>query len=111
MTDLLAYLTAAEPPAKTVHGNDPAEVIAADGRLTLPATRAFLHGQHITFELDFWNIGYWSGDHDFAAWKARLPAAASFDVYLDYACAPDSAGNKLVLEGADPLLRTTVAST
>ena len=111
MADLIAYLTAADPPAKKVHGNQPAEVVAADGTLTLPATKAFLHGDQITFELEFWNIGYWSGEHDFAVWKVRLPAAAAFDVYLDYACAPDSAGNKLVLEGADPVLRTVVAST
>jgi putative membrane-bound dehydrogenase-like protein len=111
MADLLAYLTATEAPAKRFPGNDPAEVVAVAGRLTLPATRAFIYGQTILFEPGFRNIGYWSGGHDHAVWKVRLDKPAALDVYLDYACASDSAGNKFALDGADPTLRGTVKGT
>jgi putative membrane-bound dehydrogenase-like protein len=111
MADLLAYLTSAEPPAKRFPGNDPAEVAAAHGTLTLPATKAFIHGERIVFEPDFWNLGLWSGPQDHAVWKVKLDAPAAFDVYLDYACAADSAGNKFALDGGDPVLRGTVAAT
>ncbi len=111
MADLLTYLTAAEQPAKRFPGNDPAEVAAANGTLSLPATRAFIHGEQIVFEPQFKNLGYWSGPQDHAVWKVRLAAPAAFDVYLDYACADDSAGNRFALDGADPPLRGAVAST
>jgi putative membrane-bound dehydrogenase-like protein len=111
MADLLAYLTAAEPPAKKFPGNDPAEVAVAGGGLTLPATRAFIHGEQIVFEPQFKNLGYWSGPQDHAVWKVKLDRPAAFDVYLDYACADDSAGNHFALDGADPTLRGTVATT
>ena len=39
----------------------------------------------------------------------RLEKAAEFDVYLDYACDADSAGNLFALDGADPPLRGKVA--
>lgn len=112
MADLLAYLTAAaEAPARRFPGNEPAEVAASDGTLTLPATKASLHGEQIVFEPHFQNVGYWSGPRDHAVWKVRLDSPASFDVYLDYACAADSAGNLLALDGAEPVLRAVVPAT
>jgi putative membrane-bound dehydrogenase-like protein len=111
MADLLAYLTAAEPPARRFPGNDPAEVAAEGGTLTLPAARAFIHGEQIVFEPQFKNLGYWSGPQDHAVWRVRLDAPAAFDVYLDYSCADDSAGNRFALDGGDPPLRGAVAAT
>jgi len=111
MADLLAYLTAAESAARRFPGNEPAEVAATAGALTLPAAKASLHGEQIVFEPQFKNVGYWSGPQDHAAWKVKLDAPASFDVYLDYACAADSAGNLLALDGAEPVLRAAVPAT
>jgi putative heme-binding domain-containing protein len=111
LADLLAYLAAADPPPKTLAGNAPAEVAVADGRATLPASRAFVYGGPITFEAEFGNLGYWHGEADRALWHVRTPAAARFDVYLDYACASDSAGNAFALDGGDPPLRGTVGGT
>jgi putative membrane-bound dehydrogenase-like protein len=111
MADLLAYLTATDAPAKRFPGNDPAEVQLVAGRLTLPATKAFIYGKAIIFEPGFRNLGYWSGAQDHAVWRVRLDKLAAFDVYLDYACANDSAGNKFALDGTDPILRATIAGT
>lgn len=111
LADLVAYLTAADPPPKRLAGNDPAEVVMSDNRLTLPAAKAFVYGDAIVFEGEFGNLGYWHGEKDYAVWRVRLDTPAAFDVYLDLACDAGSAGNTLVLDGADPPLHLTVAGT
>jgi len=111
MADLLAYLTRREPPHKKLAGNDPAEIEMRDDALTLPATKCFVYGDAIVFEPDFKNIGFWHRETDHVVWKVKLAKAAEFDVYLDYACANDSGGNRFALEGASPALRGTVGAT
>jgi putative heme-binding domain-containing protein len=111
MADLLVYLTSATPPAKVVPGNTPAEVAAQQGRLTLPAAKASIHGGDITFEPGFQNIGFWHGENDYVNWAVRLDAAATFDVYFDYACALDAAGNAFALDGTTPTVEGKVAAT
>jgi putative membrane-bound dehydrogenase-like protein len=111
MADLLAYLTAQDPPHKKLAGNDPAEITLRDNALTLPATRCFIYGRDIVFEPEFQNIGYWHGAHDYVVWKVRLDKPAEFDVYLDYACHPDAAGNTFAIDGVAPPIRGKVATT
>src|SRR5204863_5574686 len=69
MADLFAYLTAADPPHRSFPGNTPAEIAASDNRLTLPATRCFIHGREVVFEPDFQNVGYWHAEGDYVVWK------------------------------------------
>jgi len=109
--DLLAYLTAHEAVSKKLVGNAPAEIAVSDSSLTLPATRCFIYGNDLTLEHQFQNIGYWHSEHDHVVWKVRLEQATEFDVYLDYACADDSAGNRLVIDGIDPAIHVKVAGT
>lgn len=111
MADLLAYLTAHDPPHKKLAGNDPAVIAVSDNALTLPATRCFVFGGDILFEPEFQNIGYWHGERDHVVWKVKLDTPATFDVYLDYACDPGSAGNPFAIDGVEPALRGTIAST
>ncbi len=111
MADLLAYLTTTDAPPKQLRGNTPAEIAPLRGLLTLPADRAYIYGGTITFEPEFRNVGYWHAVTDHVVWRVKLDKATTFDVYLDYACANDSAGNTLVLDGADAPLRYTVAGT
>jgi putative membrane-bound dehydrogenase-like protein len=111
VADLIAYLGATDPPHKKLPGNDPAEVAASDNALTLPATRCFVFGRTITFEPDFKNIGYWNDEKDQVIWKVRLDRAGEFDLYLDYACADDSAGNAFAVDGFEQPVRGKVAGT
>jgi hypothetical protein len=109
--NLIAYLTATDPPHKKLPGNSPVEILASDNALTLPAAKAFVFGGSITFETDFWNIGYWHGATDHVVWKVRTEKALTVDVYLDAACANDSAGNAFALGAGDAVLRGKVAGT
>jgi hypothetical protein len=81
------------------------------GRLALLATNAEISGGEIRFEEPFKNIGYWHGAEDRATWTVELDRPGDYDVYLDWACADDSAGNAYVLEGTRPALRGKVAGT
>ena len=112
IADLFAYLTANDPPHKKLAGNDPAEIAMSDNALTLPATRCFVHGSgSIIFEPEFGNIGYWNSETDYVVWKVKLDKPAEFDVYFDYACANDSAGNLFALDGTEPAIRGQIAAT
>jgi putative membrane-bound dehydrogenase-like protein len=111
MADLLAYLSANDPPHKKLPGNEPAEIAASDNALTLPAARAYVYGDQITFEGDFKDIGYWHTATDHVVWRVRLEKSAAFDVYLDYACDAHSGGNAFALGGAEPTLRGKIATT
>ncbi len=53
----------------------------------------------------------WHGVNDVAEWRVEIPTAATFDVYLDYACDAHSAGNELLIEGGDAPVRWKVEST
>ena len=109
MADLLAWLRAAP---KNIAGNKP-EVItpAADGALNLPASKAELFGGAITFEREFGNVGFWNNAGDFVAWTVRDAKAGAYDVWLDAACQPESAGNAYVFSGSGSELRGKIAST
>jgi putative heme-binding domain-containing protein len=118
MADLVAFLK--QPGArKELAGNAPATIKPArDGALMLPATRAEIFGATIVLESEFSNIGYWSAQGDHVAWTVELPKSGEFDVFFDYACAADSAGNTFAVEaggaggaGGDRRITGVVAAT
>lgn len=117
--DLIGYLTAAGPPPKQLAGNRP-EIITITppnpplqrgGELRLLATNAAVYGADITLEPDHWNLGYWHGIQDRATWTVQLDQPGEFDVWFDFACDPNSAGNTCALEGITPALAIKVPST
>ncbi|MEO7319155.1 MAG: HEAT repeat domain-containing protein, partial [Chthoniobacteraceae bacterium] len=109
MADLLAFLRAAP---KNLAGNKPEPIEpAASGTLTLAASKAEIFGGEITFESDFGNIGLWHGVGDSVAWTVRGAKAGHYDVSLDFACHPQSAGNAFVVTANATELRGKVAST
>jgi putative heme-binding domain-containing protein len=113
MADLVAFLKlSAVGPRKEFPGNAPELVTAsADGSLVLPATKAEIYGGQVAFETEFKNIGMWTGEGDSVAWTARVEKAGDYDVYLDYACADNSAGNKFRLTAGGQTFVAPVAAT
>ena len=109
MANLIAFLRAS---SKTLPGNEPGTLApAAGGALSLPASKAEIFGGEITFERDFGNIGFWHGAGDSIAWRVRDAKAGEYDVWLDYACHPESAGNAFVFTAGGSEARGKVAST
>jgi putative membrane-bound dehydrogenase-like protein len=112
VSDLLSYLAATGPKAKTIDGNEPLVVTPDyDGSLWLLAANAEIYGDKITYEQPFQNIGYWHGVNDYVAWSVQSTNPAEYEAYLHWACADDSAGNIFVIEGAEPTLKGKVAPT
>lgn len=112
MGHLLGYLESVGARPKQLRGNHPETIRErADGRLLLLATEAAIYGGDITFELPFRNIGYWHGAEDHVVWQLDLKQAREWDVYLDWACADESAGNAYVIQGETMSLRGVVAGT
>jgi putative membrane-bound dehydrogenase-like protein len=111
LADLIAYLSAWRPPPKRFPGNRPATVRPSGGAYALLATSAAIRGQEIAFEQPFRNIGMWHGADDYAAWDVEVGKEATFDVWLDWACADAVAGNAWVLEGGGGPLRGKAQGT
>ncbi len=111
--DLIAYLNTAKLPRKTFDGNQPAvvEPEALRGDFFLIPQLAEIYGSSLLFEKKYKNLGYWQSENDRALWTLHVPQAGKYDVYLEYACPPGSAGNHLLLEGEGQRLSWTVPST
>jgi putative membrane-bound dehydrogenase-like protein len=111
MSDLLAYLQPG-PTYKQFAGNAPQTVKPGiDGAIELFATNGEIYGDEIIFEPEFKNLGYWHGANDYAAWTVELDDRGRYDIYLDGACDPSSAGNAFVLETAGETLGGKIGST
>jgi putative membrane-bound dehydrogenase-like protein len=107
LADLIAFLRTAPKP-----GNQPSPVTAArNAGILLTAKQAELRGRQIIFEADLANLGYWHGADDHASWTIHVAQAGDYDVWLDAACAPTSAGNPFVVRAGTGELRGTASST
>ncbi|HEX8521752.1 MAG TPA: neutral/alkaline non-lysosomal ceramidase N-terminal domain-containing protein [Tepidisphaeraceae bacterium] len=112
MADVIAFIKSGSTPRKQLPGNAPAMVaVAKDGSLMLPATQAEIYGEHILFESQFANIGYWDGGGDYAVWTMKVEKPGTFDVHLDYACEQRAAGNTFSVEAAGQTITGAVAGT
>ncbi len=110
--NLLAFLRLPREARKVMAGNEPLRIAPAnDGTLLLEARTAEVYGQGLVFEAPFQNLGYWHGPLDRAEWVVEVPESGDYDVRIEWACAPDAAGNPWVLEVAGQRLEGIVPST
>lgn len=112
MADLLAFLSAAAVQPKSFAGN--AAVVVnpdAQGVVVLSAENCEIRGPALVFEDHFGNLGMWHSAEDSATWTITLDAAATYRVFLEYACDDGVAGNTLLAEAADKSLRVRVGGT
>ena len=109
---LWLWIRSQRAPAKQLAGNAPKTLeLPPAGNIILQASLAEIRGADITFELPFQNVGYWHGTDDHVRWTMRSPAARNVDVWAEWACHPDSAGNAFVLEVPGSTLTGTVDSS
>jgi putative membrane-bound dehydrogenase-like protein len=113
LADVIAFVRAANPPTpKKFDGNRP-EIVRAVGNNVLKLTPANceIYGTTVVLEKQYGNLGYWSSEDDQAIWTVDVPAAAKYGVWLEWACAEESAGNSFILEIGPRRLSGRVAST
>ncbi|HLQ38149.1 MAG TPA: dehydrogenase, partial [Planctomycetota bacterium] len=112
MADLIAFLQQPALARKQCAGNTPATIVpAADGSLALTAATAEIYGGALVFEAALQNLGCWHGSDDHAVWTLDLPAARTFAVELEWACADAAAGNEFVVSAGNARLTGKVAAT
>ncbi len=99
MANLIAFLEGVELPPKVFQGNHPHVVKPGfDGTILLHAADAEIRGDRLIFESNRGDLGYWMAANDRAAWKIEVPRPGKYSVWLDWACASDSAGNLLEID-------------
>ncbi|MBC7964381.1 MAG: c-type cytochrome, partial [Fuerstia sp.] len=109
---LWAFFRTLRSPPKTLEGNQPTLVeIPTSGNTALLASQAEIYGGDITFELPFQNVGFWHGKDDMVRWRIRSPGVRQIDVWAEWACDANAAGNAFVIEGVEPVLKGKVGST
>jgi putative membrane-bound dehydrogenase-like protein len=114
MADLIAFLRGNLPSAKPkrLEGNLPALVKPDDkGVLRLLPANGAIYGKTLILEKQHGNLGYWSSEDDHVVWTLDVPAAGTYAVELEWACADDSAGNVFTLQAEGKKLTHKVAGT
>jgi hypothetical protein len=110
MADLIAYLRAARP--KVSGGSEPAVLRpGADGVLVMLASNCEIHGRTLVLDMQQAKLTNWNSEDDRAAWTVELPRPDKYNVWLEWSCAPDAAGNAFVLEAANERMTGKVAGT
>jgi len=109
---LWAFFRTLRLPPKTLEGNQPTVVeVPAENNVALLASQAEIYGGDVTFELPFQNIGFWHGTDDTVRWRIRSPIVRQANVWAEWACDENAAGNSFVIEGVEPVLKGKVGST
>jgi putative membrane-bound dehydrogenase-like protein len=112
MADLFAFVGQKESPRRRFPGNDPRLIRpAADGSLRLAAAHAEIHGTQIALEPKYGNLGLWYSQDGYASWSIQVQRGAAYEVWFDWACADDSAGNRFLLQVRGQTLPGNVPGT
>lgn len=80
-----------------------------NGSFRLDAADAEIIGS--TAQLEGENIGFWTTTDDYVQWKLKAQHPGTFQVSLDYACEPGSAGSEYEIIAGDQKLQGKIAST
>jgi putative heme-binding domain-containing protein len=112
MHDLMAFLRTFAPARKLYAGNQPQLApVRDDGSIRLLAMHAEIYGPTLVYEELYSNLGFWGSSQDYAVWNLDVPTAGTYEVTFDYACSPESAGNRFVLSCEDQQLSGEVRAT
>jgi putative membrane-bound dehydrogenase-like protein len=114
LADLIAHIRAQgpQPKRKEFAGNKPELVRpAADGSLFLSAANCEIYGPTVVLEKQYGNLGYWSSTDDQAVWTIEAARPGRYAVWLDWACAPDTAGKRFLLQAGVNQMTGRVNST
>lgn len=112
MADVIAFINSSSQPAKSFAGNTPARVRPDQSKaLRLRASNCEIYGNTLVFENQFRNLGYWQSENDRAVWDVEIPAAGSYDVWLDAASPGEKPAHQFRLEGGGSALVGAIPAT
>lgn len=100
------------PAAKKFPGNEPRIVKPdASGKFTLNPDSAEIYGPTIVIEEKHQNLGWWSSADDVVIWTVEVPQPGKYKFGWKYACEPNAAGSRLIVEAAGKSLTHRVEKT
>jgi putative heme-binding domain-containing protein len=112
IADIIAYVQAIKPAAKSFFGNEPRSIAADEqGKFVIPANAASVHGPSLAYEAQYGNLGMWKSLADFGVFRGVVSEAGQYRVTLLYAAPPEIAGNRFRLESAIGKLEGDVIAT
>ncbi|HHK42002.1 MAG TPA: c-type cytochrome, partial [Planctomycetaceae bacterium] len=112
VADVVGYLQQFDWTPKSFPGNMPQVApVRDDGSIRMLAIHARIYGPKLVFEQKYRNLGYWQSQRDMAVWDLKIIRAGKYNVYMEYACPPASAGNRFVLAIQGKSLAGAVDST
>ncbi|MBK8000994.1 MAG: VCBS repeat-containing protein [Verrucomicrobia bacterium] len=112
IADLIAHLDARAVPPRRVAGNTPSLVRAdAKGALRLLPSNAEIYGDGIALETQHGNLGSWNGADARAAWSIEVPTAGAYDVWLQWACDENEAGDGFRFQIGDRAVADKISAT
>jgi hypothetical protein len=106
----LAAAGAQDP--KKFPGNKPEKVEPApDGTLVLPASKCEVYGKTLEYMPEDKALGWWNSADDRAVWKLGSVKPGKYEVWFEWSCADESAGNTFVLKARDHELKGKIPTT
>jgi len=107
---LVASAAAQDP--KEFPGNKPETILPkADGTLVLPASKCEVYGTTLQYMPEDKALGWWNTSDDHAVWKLSGVKPGVYEVWFEWSCADDSAGNIFLFDAGDEELKGTIPST
>jgi hypothetical protein len=107
----LAATAVAQDP-KTFAGNKPETILPkADGTLVLPASKCEVYGTTLQYMAEDKALGWWNTADDRAVWKLSDVKPGVYEVWFEWSCADESAGNTFLFDAGDEELKGTISST
>jgi len=82
-----------------------------DGSLLLLATECEVYGDTLVLEKTYDNLGYWQSMNDRAIWPISIAHGGRYEVWAEWACDKNSAGNSMVIQCGASHLKHEVVTT
>src|SRR5262249_36604308 len=108
---LLTLAAGAQEPKK-FPGNKPEPILPkADGTLVLPASKCEVYGTTLQYMPEDKALGWGNTTDDHAVWKLGGVKPGVYEVWFEWSCADDAAGNTFLFDAGDEELKGTIPST
>ncbi len=111
MADVMAYVASTGRQFRP-NGRFPRTIRPkSDGSIELAADNSEIYGPTLKLEEKYNNLGYWGSERDRAIWPISVPREGSYEVWINWACPEETAGNSILFRCGTNRLTARVEST